>query len=118
MRSDARRRLGWKPARCLIGEEPRGDSVRWLIDNSEAYTALLAAIGEARDSISISQLAFEDDCVAFDAADNTDTRGENLFDSILVACERQRVKVRILLNSSILVNTSRTLSRVVAARRI
>ena len=61
----------------LESELSPGDSVEWLVDNAKTYDAVLRAIGSARDSIWISQLAFDADCVAHGerAADATSLLG-------------------------------------------
>ena len=95
--------------------------VDWLIDNSEAYGALVAAVRVARERIWISQLAFDPDCRAYNSVDpgsDADPRGENLLDVILAISTERNVSVKILLNSTLLLNTKRALLRFLAKRRI
>lgn len=121
MRSDATKRQHWAPADSRIGEEHDAtpNHVDWLIDNSEAYAALLDAVRDARESIWISQLAFDADCKAYacdSPASADDTRGESLLDAILAASAQHGVGVRILLNSTLLLDTKRPLLQFLAGR--
>src|SRR5471032_174952 len=93
--------------------------VSWLIDNADAYRALLVACGKAQTSIWISQLAFDADCVALCSADEApaiegacDVR---LADAILEAASARGVDVRILLNASLLLDTAASLREYVRA---
>ncbi|HEV7838035.1 MAG TPA: phosphatidylserine/phosphatidylglycerophosphate/cardiolipin synthase family protein, partial [Gemmatimonadaceae bacterium] len=119
MRSEETRRTGWKRAGTAANDRGASDQLRWLVDNGEAYEALVEAIRGARESIFISQLAFDADCRVFhDKRPGlpSDPTGERLLDIILAASERHGVRVRILLNSSILLNTKRSLARAIAER--
>jgi phosphatidylserine/phosphatidylglycerophosphate/cardiolipin synthase-like enzyme len=81
--------------------------VRWLVDNAEAYDALLAALAAAQRTIWMTQLAFDPDCVAFDhTASETDVVGRRLVDGIIAASVERGVDVRILLNASLLLDTA------------
>ena len=83
------------------------DEVRWLVDNACAYDALLSAIGAARDSVWMSQLAFDADCLAYDdAAGVTDPHGRPIIDAVIEASVARAVDVRILLNASLLLDTA------------
>jgi len=83
------------------------DAVRWLIDNSCAYAELLSALDAARHAIWMSQLAFDADCVAYDAAAVvSDQRGRPIVDAIIEASTERAVDVRILLNASVLLDTA------------
>ena len=99
------------------GRATDAERVDWLIDNADAYRAVLAAIGRARESIWITQLAFDADCVAHDTcpkgnsprvgapgSDTPATRGVLLFDSLIAAAARG-VAVRVLLNETLLLDT-------------
>jgi phosphatidylserine/phosphatidylglycerophosphate/cardiolipin synthase-like enzyme len=119
MRSDAARRQHWSLADSRIAEKPDTAPVQvdWLIDNSAAHDALIQAVRNARESIWISQLAFDADYTAHagdDAAPRADTDGENLLDTILATSEEHRVVVRILLNSTLLLDTRRPLLKFLA----
>jgi phosphatidylserine/phosphatidylglycerophosphate/cardiolipin synthase-like enzyme len=86
---------------------PRTDTaagITWLIDNAEAYAALIDACRTARRSIWITQLAFDADCVAYAAAGEPTTI-TRIADVLLEASARA-VDVRILLNSSMLLDTA------------
>jgi phosphatidylserine/phosphatidylglycerophosphate/cardiolipin synthase-like enzyme len=86
------------------------DAIRWLVDNACAYDALLRAIGAARRSVWLSQLAFDVDCLAYDDTDGeTDSRGRQLVDALIEASTERAVDVRILLNTSLLLDTSTSL---------
>jgi phosphatidylserine/phosphatidylglycerophosphate/cardiolipin synthase-like enzyme len=119
MRSDAARRQHWSLADSRIAEKPDAvpEQVDWLIDNGAAHDALIQAVRDARHSIWISQLAFDADCTAHssdDAGPGAHTDGENLLDAILATSEEHRVVVRILLNSTLLLDTRRPLLKFLA----
>lgn len=123
MRSDATKRQHWASADSRIGEEPDAgvNHVDWLIDNCEAYESMLDAVRNARESIWISQLAFDADCNALAARPEEsagDAGGENLLDAILEASGQHRVDVKILLNASLLLNTRRPLLAFLAGRKL
>jgi phosphatidylserine/phosphatidylglycerophosphate/cardiolipin synthase-like enzyme len=94
-------------------------TITWLIDNAEAYRTLLAACRSARWSISITQLAFDADCVAYLPDDAEARAGEDremrLADVLLDAVNHRDVDVRILLNASLLLDTAAALRRHFAA---
>lgn len=123
MLPEAARRHHWAPADSRIGEEPDSAPIHvdWLIDNGEAYESLVGAVRDARESIWISQLAFDVDCKAF-ASDKggseADASGESLLDAILATSGQHRVAVKILLNSTLLLNTKRPLLRFLAGRKL
>ena len=102
----------------LVLSEPTGiarselhdNVVEWLIDNANAYAAVLSAIGRARDSIWISQLAFDGDCVSYGDA-GTPVR---LLDVLVTAAKHHGLDVRILLNESLLLDTATALRRALA----
>ncbi len=119
----AARQRQWTPAETEISEELRSarNHTDWLIDNSEAYESLVSAVGAARESIWISQLAFDADCKVYageNARTGTDTHGETLLAAILAASAQHRVSVKILLNSTLLLNTRRPLLRFLSERKI
>lgn len=86
------------------------EPVTWLIDNADAYRSLLAACRSARQSIWISQLAFDADCVAYlpeDEVPGPEEAPEMRLAEILLAAANQRgVAVRLLLNASLLLDTA------------
>ena len=88
-------------------------AITWLIDNADAYRALLAACRDARESIWISQLAFDADCMAYVPDDESLRPGEaremRLADTLVAACTERGVQVRVLLNASILLDTAKPL---------
>ncbi|MEP6991563.1 MAG: phospholipase D-like domain-containing protein [bacterium] len=88
--------------------------MEWLIDNADAYESIISAIRRARTSVCISQLAFDVNCEAF-APDGRVTR---LLDVLVAAAERHALRVRILLNTSILVNTAPALRAELARRGV
>ena len=119
MRSDTARRQHWPIADSWIAELPDTAPVQvdWLIDNSAAHDALIQAVRDARESIWISQLAFDADYTVHASADavpGADRGGENLLDAILATSEEHRVVVRILLNSTLLLDTRRPLLKFLA----
>ncbi|MEO6235589.1 MAG: phospholipase D-like domain-containing protein [Vicinamibacterales bacterium] len=83
-------------------------ATEWLIDNASAYERLLHAIGEARVSVWMTQLAFDADCIAHGASPDADIK---LSEAILAAVTRAPVDVRIVVNSSFLLDTARPLRR-------
>ena len=85
--------------------------VEWLIDNHNAYDALLGSVRDARESILITQLAFDSDCVALDSSSGQEGRGKSLLDAILEVSTAKHVKVDILLNSTLLLDTMKPLRR-------
>ena len=92
---------------------PRADGVEWLIDNAEAYRALVDAIRSACATIWISQLALDADCVAYDVP-GAGAAGVRIVDELLDAA-RRGVDVRVLLNASLLLDTAATLRRHLAS---
>jgi phosphatidylserine/phosphatidylglycerophosphate/cardiolipin synthase-like enzyme len=102
--------------RCALALAPR-----WLIDNEEAYDALLSAIDDSRESIWISQLAFDADCTAYSAQRGTRGTTEderNLLEAIISASERNSSGAKILLNSTLLLDTARPLERMLRKRGV
>ncbi|MDB4900223.1 MAG: hypothetical protein JWN53_2031 [Gemmatimonadetes bacterium] len=85
-------------------------AVSWLVDNAEAYRSLLDACRSARESIWITQLALDADCVAYLPEGEHGHPGESgemrLAATLLAAANERRVDVRILLNASLLLDTA------------
>lgn len=92
---------------------PDTAGVEWLIDNANAYRALIGAIRRAGATIWITQLALDTDCVAYDVA-GAGEAGVRIVDELLEAA-RRGVEVRVLLNASLLLDTASTLRRYLAA---
>ena len=91
----------------------------WLIDNAEAYDRMLQAIASARRSVCMTQLAFDADCVAYtgDVSADSPAAGKTvLAESLVAAVVRAPVDVRILLNATLLLDTTRPLRRFFAER--
>lgn len=94
-------------AAAHAGPRATAEGVRWLVDNASAYDAMLAAIGGARRSVWMSQLAFDADCLAYDAPGAVpDTVGRRLVDAVIAASTARAVDVRVLLNASLLLDTA------------
>jgi phosphatidylserine/phosphatidylglycerophosphate/cardiolipin synthase-like enzyme len=91
--------IATSPLRAALSESVH--EIAWLVDNAVAYEAVIEAIRGARRSVCLSQLAFDADCEAY-ADSGTATR---LLDVLIRAAATHALDVRILLNSSILVNT-------------
>jgi phosphatidylserine/phosphatidylglycerophosphate/cardiolipin synthase-like enzyme/uncharacterized membrane protein YbhN (UPF0104 family) len=89
-----------------------GVAIDWLIDNAAAYAAVLDAIGSARQSIWITQLAFDADCRAY----GPDGRESIVADALIAAATQEPLDVRIILNETFLLDTARPLRRFVAKR--
>ena len=77
----------------------------WLVDNDDAYGAIIRAIRGARESICITQLAFDADCEAF-VDDQPPLR---ILDELVTAWRTHALDVRVLLNATLLVDTARPL---------
>lgn len=99
-----------------------GDRVEWLIDNAETYDRLLRAFRDARRCVWIAQLAFDPDCAAHppNAGDSpraasTVCDGHVLAEALLATAAGGPVDVRILLNSTLLLDTAAPLRRFFAA---
>lgn len=92
--------------------------VEWLIDNAAAYDAVLHAIARARRSVWISQLALDPDCkvhrprVRGESPPATDDR--LILDALLAASAKGGVGVRVLLNTSLLLDTAKPLRALLA----
>ncbi len=91
---------------------PAATEVEWLIDNADAWAALLASIDSARRTIWMSQLALDADCIVYPSgrADAPDRRTRSLVGALIEATERG-VEVRVLLNASLLLDTAAPLRR-------
>ena len=88
-----------------LSREPH--SVEWLIDNADAYDALLDAVRSARQSVWITQLAFDADCAIYSRSGSKHT----VLADALIALAADSVDVRILLNEHVLQNTVRAFRR-------
>ncbi|MDB4882155.1 MAG: hypothetical protein JWL95_921 [Gemmatimonadetes bacterium] len=89
------------------------DRVDWLIDNADTYRAVVALVRGARRDLWVSQLALDADCVAYDVPDEH-RPGERA--TVTLAEELRRaacrgVRVRVLLNASLLLDTVAPLRR-------
>ena len=114
--------------RRVVSQRPIGEEIAtarnrvvWLIDNGEAYQALVEGIRSARRSIWISQLAFDADCRVYKTGRPSVEEyggGEPLLETILATCERKGVCVKILLNSTLLLDTVSPLRRFLDQRGI
>ena len=96
--------------------------MEWLIDNAETYDRLLRAFRHTRRCVWIAQLAFDPDCVAHPPkagdsprAASTASDGGVLAEALLGAAASGSVDVRILLNSTLLLDTAAPLRRFFAA---
>jgi phosphatidylserine/phosphatidylglycerophosphate/cardiolipin synthase-like enzyme len=93
-------------------------TVEWLVDNADTYDTIVHSIQSARRSLWIAQLAFDADCVAHDRVARAGVAqsvrragGTLLAEAVLSAALRAPVDVRILLNATLLLDTSRSLRR-------
>ena len=83
---------------------------------------MLDAIARAQRSVWMTQLAFDVDCVAYPRDDiraphaESASTGTVLAEAIVAAVARAPVDVRILLNATLLLDTTRPLRRFFAAR--
>jgi phosphatidylserine/phosphatidylglycerophosphate/cardiolipin synthase-like enzyme len=94
--------------------------LEWLIDNAEAYDRVLQSIATAQRSVWMTQLAFDADCVAYERGAPRDSAswgaGTVIVETLLAAVVRAPVDVRILLNATLLLDTTGPLRRFFAAR--
>ncbi|MEO8563798.1 MAG: phosphatidylserine/phosphatidylglycerophosphate/cardiolipin synthase family protein [bacterium] len=93
------------------------DRLEWLIDNADGFRAFVALVRGARRDLWISQLAFDADCVAYEVPDAS---GPGMSSTVTLADELRRavgrgVRVRVLLNASLLLDTVAPLRRWLAA---
>jgi phosphatidylserine/phosphatidylglycerophosphate/cardiolipin synthase-like enzyme/uncharacterized membrane protein YbhN (UPF0104 family) len=97
----------------LSEAQPATDvELQWLIDNAAAYDGVLRAIGSARRSIWMTQLAFDADCQAYGPGG----RALGVANALLAAAARGPIDVRIILNETFLLDTARPLRRFFAQR--
>jgi phosphatidylserine/phosphatidylglycerophosphate/cardiolipin synthase-like enzyme len=97
------------PARqATVSEE-----CEWLIDNAAAYDRVLGAIGAARQSIWMTQLALDPDCIAFGTSGSPDI---NVAEAIVEASASRGVDIRILMNQTLLLDTVKPLRKWLATR--
>ena len=89
----------------------------WLLDNTDTYDAIAAAVQNARHSISITQLAFDAD-FAVRSEDSDDTRPVPFIELLLTASMDRGIPVRILLNSTLLLDTLKPLRKFVRKKNI
>lgn len=123
MRSETERQSHWTAAteqrvRRVTPHAARYDEdsrphvrVEWLIDNHRAYDALISSVRAARESILITQLAFDSDCVALDSSSGRECGVTSLLDAIIEVSTAKHVRVAILLNSTLLLDTAKPLRR-------
>jgi len=91
--------------------------VEWLVDNAKAYQAFVALVRRAQRDLWVSQLALDPDCVAYEVADERRPWGVatvTLVEELRLAAERG-VRVRLLLNATLLIDTVGPLRRWFAA---
>lgn len=100
------------PVHPITRETPpaTAETIDWLVDNAGAYDAVLRAIGSARQSIWITQLAFDADCQAY----GPDGEARSIAGALVAAVDRAAVDVRIILNETFLLDTAAPLRRYVA----
>jgi phosphatidylserine/phosphatidylglycerophosphate/cardiolipin synthase-like enzyme len=92
--------------RSLLTSVRTESAVEWLIDNEETYLRLHESIESAEKYVWIAQLALDADCrVAHAASDNNDT----LLEALLRADAERNVDVRLVLNTSMLLDTRKPL---------
>ena len=105
-------------ARQLADRDPASvaaDRAEWLIDNADAYRALVAAIRGARATIWISQLALDADCIVWELHGPVARAGTTRIVDELLAASTRGVQVRVLLNASLLLDTATPLRAHLAA---
>ena len=96
------------------------ERVEWLIDNADAYRALVLACRSAHATIWISQLALDADCYAYDLA-TPHGRARPSTTTIaleLITAAQRGVQVRVLLNASLLLDTAAPLRAYFAAHDV
>ena len=86
--------------------------VEWLIDNADTYDAVLRAIARARRTIWIAQLALDPDCTVHRSrarGDSPRADDDRLILDALIAASTKGVRVCVLLNTSLLLDTAKPL---------
>jgi phosphatidylserine/phosphatidylglycerophosphate/cardiolipin synthase-like enzyme len=98
------------PVADLVATE---GGVEWLVDNADACRAFVRAIREARHALWISQLALDVDCIAYDVpdAEHPECTQDVLLVDELLGAVRRGVRVHILLNASLLLDTAKPLRK-------
>lgn len=102
------------PALSELGEFER--EIVWLVDNGKAYGAIAAAIAGAQHTIAISQLALDADFVGSAAADSESEPVVPFIQLLMDAVRERDVSVRILLNTTLLLDTLNPLRRFLAGQ--
>lgn len=99
------------PATGAVSRKLDADCVEWLVDNADAYREMLRVIARARQSIWITQLAFDADCRLYDAdvRDGDSASGESLLLDALLDAAARGIAVRIILNETMLLDTAASL---------
>ena len=96
--------------------EPGTDrTLEWLVDNAATYHVLIESIRRARESIWISQLAFDVDCRVYGVAGD-DGDGVLLIDELIEAAVSRGIAVRIIVNESMLLDTAASLRKYLDGR--
>ena len=104
-----------------VAVEPPPESIEWLIDNADTYARLLQSLRGARRSVRIAQLALDADCVAYEPAldvaraRSSCPEGEVLAHTLLAIGARGDVEVSLLVNATLLLDTTRALRRFLAS---
>jgi phosphatidylserine/phosphatidylglycerophosphate/cardiolipin synthase-like enzyme len=94
--------------------------VAWLIDNAEAYGALIQSLRGARRSVHIAQLAFDADCAAYsrDSPTGVPSRDAVIAETLVGLATSYAPEIRILLNATWMLNTARPLRKYLTSRGI
>jgi phosphatidylserine/phosphatidylglycerophosphate/cardiolipin synthase-like enzyme len=94
--------------------------VAWLIDNAEAYGALLESLRGARRSVHIAQLAFDADCAAYsrDSPTGAPPRDAVIAEMLAELATGHAPEIRILLNATWVLDTARPLRKYFRSRGI
>jgi phosphatidylserine/phosphatidylglycerophosphate/cardiolipin synthase-like enzyme len=106
--------------RGLLLAERSANRVAWLVDNSEAYGALLASLRGARRSVHIAQLAFDADCAAYAGPSLAANSSHDavLAEMLIDLATTVGAEVRVLLNASWILDTARPLRKFFARRGV
>jgi phosphatidylserine/phosphatidylglycerophosphate/cardiolipin synthase-like enzyme len=102
-------------SRTVEAPAAAGTSIDWLIDNADAYRAIVRSVRGARHSIWISQLAIDADCLAYEVDEDDEGSRATPLAAELVAAARRGVQLRLLVNASLLLDTAAPLRAYFAA---
>ena len=94
--------------------------VEWLIDNAATYDAVLRAIARAQRTVWLAQLALDPDCTVHRSRARSESTSADddrlILDALIAASTKRGVRVCVLLNTSLLLDTAKPLRKFLARR--